>query len=219
MPFGYHGRYLRIDVSRGAVERVPLADDLLRQYIGGSGLGARVLLDEGGATADPLSPDAPLVFAFSPLVGSPLTTSAKFAVVSRSPLTDRFNDSLASSGFALAGKRAGGDALVIVGRAPALSVLVIDDGEVRLEPAEDLRGAACPRGGRDAARAARRGLPHRLDRSGGRAGGALRDDFARRPARRARRQRRGARQQEHQGDRRAGTSALRVGASAGASSR
>jgi aldehyde:ferredoxin oxidoreductase len=144
MVFAYHGRYLKIDVSRGTVERVPLSDDLLRQYIGGSGLGARLLLDEGGATADPLAPDAPLVFAFSPLVGSPLTTSAKFAVVSRSPLTERFNDSLASSGFALAGKRAGGDALVIVGRAPSLSVLVVDDGEVRLESAEDLRGAACP---------------------------------------------------------------------------
>src|SRR4030095_17015187 len=104
MPFGYHGRYLRIDVSRGAVERVPLPDDLLRQYIGGSGLGARLLLDAGGAAADPLSPDAPLVFAFSPLVGSPLTTSAKFAVVSKSPLTGRYNDSLASSGFAIAGK-------------------------------------------------------------------------------------------------------------------
>ena len=119
MPFGYHGCYLRIDVSRGSAERVPLADAVLRQYIGGSGLGARLLLDEGGATADPLSPEAPLVFAFSPLVGSPLTTSAKFAVVSRSPLTERFNDSLASSGFALAGKRCGCDAIVIVGRAPA----------------------------------------------------------------------------------------------------
>src|SRR5688572_1405169 len=144
MPFGSHGCYLRIDVSHGSAERVALSDTVLRQYIGGSGLGARLLLDEGGATADPLSPEAPLIFAFSPLVGSPLTTSAKFAVVSRSPLTERFNDSLASSGFALAGKRCGCDALVIVGRAPALSVLVIDDGDVRLESAEDVRGAACP---------------------------------------------------------------------------
>ena len=96
---------------------MPLPDDVLRQYIGGSGLGARLLLDEGRRPRDPLSPEAPLIFAFSPLVGSPLTTSAKFAVVSRSPLTERFNDSLASSGFAIAGKRAGCDAIVIVGRA------------------------------------------------------------------------------------------------------
>ena len=142
--FGYHGCYLRIDVSIGSAERVPLSDAVLRQYIGGSGLGARLLLDEGGATADPLSPAAPLVFAFSPLIGRPLTTSAKFAVVSRSPLTGRFNDSLASSGFALAGKRCGCDAFAIVGRASTLSVLVIDDGEVRVEPAEDLRGLDCP---------------------------------------------------------------------------
>ena len=111
---------------------MPLSEDALRHYIGGSGLGAHLLLDEGRATTEPLSPEAPLIFAFSPLVGSPLTTSAKFAVVTRSPLTGRFNDSLASSGFAIAGKQAGCDAIVLVGKAPRLSVLVIDDGNVRL---------------------------------------------------------------------------------------
>src|SRR6187200_1953376 len=143
MPPGYHGCYLRIDVSTGRTERVPLSEALLRGYIGGSGLGARLLLDERGAAVDPLAPEAPLIFAFSPLVGTPLTTSAKFAVVSKSPLTDRINDSLAGSGFAIAGKQCGCDAIVIVGRAPELSTLIIDDGRVRLEPAEDLRGAAC----------------------------------------------------------------------------
>jgi aldehyde:ferredoxin oxidoreductase len=143
MPFGYHGCYLRIDVTAGSAERVPISDAVLRQYIGGSGLGARLLLDQRAAVTDPLSPDAPLVFAFSPLVGSPLTTSAKFAVVSRSPLTERFNDSLASSGFAIACKRCGCDAIVVVGRAPSLSVLIIDDGEIRLEAADDVRGDTC----------------------------------------------------------------------------
>ena len=142
-PFGYHGVYLRIDATSGQGTRVPLSDTTLRQYIGGSGLGARLLLDERAAAVDPLSPEAPLIFAFSPLVGSPLTTSAKFAVVSKSPLTGRFNDSRASSGFAIAGKRAGCDAIVIVGRAPALSVLVIDDGAIRLEPADDVAGDTC----------------------------------------------------------------------------
>jgi aldehyde:ferredoxin oxidoreductase len=141
--FGFHGCYLRIDVSSGSVERLPLPEAVLRQFLGGSGLGAWLLLNEGQAAADPLSPNAPLIFAFSPLVGSPLTTSAKFAVVSKSPLTERFNDSLAGSGFALAGKRCGCDAIVVVGRAPTLSVLVVDDGRVRLEPASDVRGATC----------------------------------------------------------------------------
>jgi aldehyde:ferredoxin oxidoreductase len=144
MPFGYHGSYLLIDATTGSATHVPLADDVLRQCIGGSGLGARLLLDLGAATADPLSPDAPIVFAFSPLVGSPLTTSAKFAVVSKSPLTGRFNDSLASSGFALAGKRSGADAIVILGRAASPAVLVIDDGDVRFESADEVRGRTCP---------------------------------------------------------------------------
>jgi aldehyde:ferredoxin oxidoreductase len=140
-------------VTSGHAERVPLSDAVLRQYIGGSGLGARLLLENGVGSgagrharpqlANPLAPAAPLIFAFSPLVGSPLTTSAKFAVVSTSPLTGRFNDSLASSGFAVAGKQCGCDAIVIVGRARALSVLVIDNGEVRLEPADDVRGDSC----------------------------------------------------------------------------
>jgi aldehyde:ferredoxin oxidoreductase len=143
VPFGYHGCSLRIDVSLGTAERVPLAEAVLRQFIGGSGLGVKLLLDEGAALFDPLAPEAPLVFAFSPLVGSPLTTSAKFAVVSKSPLTGRINDSLASSGFAIAGKGCGCDAMVVVGRAPELSVLIIDDGEVRLEPAAEYRGATC----------------------------------------------------------------------------
>jgi aldehyde:ferredoxin oxidoreductase len=144
MAFGYHGSYLRIDASTGTATRVPLANDVLRHYLGGSGLGAWLLLAEGGAAADPLAPEAPIAFVFSPLVGSPLTTSAKFAVVSKSPLTGRFNDSLASSGFAVAGKRSGSDAIVIVGRAASLSVLVIDDGTVAFESAEEVRGQSCP---------------------------------------------------------------------------
>ena len=151
MASGYHGCVLRIDASSGHAERVPVSDDVLRAYLGGSGLGTRLLLDAGAAEADPLSPEASLVFAFSPLVGSPLTTSAKFAVVSKSPLTGRINDSLASSGFAVAGKGIGCDAILITGQAPEFSVIVIDaegteDGAlpaVRLEPAGDVRGATC----------------------------------------------------------------------------
>jgi aldehyde:ferredoxin oxidoreductase len=169
MPFGYHGSYLRIDVSLGTAEYVPLPAAVLRQFIGGSGLGVKLLLDEGAAHMDPLAPEAPLVFAFSPLVGSPLTTSAKFAVVSKSPLTERINDSLASSGFAIAGKGCGCDAMVIVGRAPELSVLVIDEGDagatfkpikVRLEPATEYRGATCQE--TEAALKARLGAGYRI---------------------------------------------------------
>jgi aldehyde:ferredoxin oxidoreductase len=138
---GYHLAYLRVDVSTGDATRVPLDDAVLRRFLGGAGLGVHLLMQEGAAVVDALSPEAALAFVFSPLVGSPLTTSAKFAVVSKSPLTERINDSLASSGFAIAGKKTGCDAIVLVGRAAEPSVLIIDDGAVRLEPAGKLWGA------------------------------------------------------------------------------
>ncbi len=137
---GYHGCYLRVDVGTGTATRVPIDAEDLRRFIGGSGLGVYLLLREGAATVEPLAAEAPLAFVFSPLVGSPLTTSAKFAVVSKSPLTERINDSLASSGFAIAGKKCGCDALVVTGRAAGPSILVVDDGQVRVEPAGDLWG-------------------------------------------------------------------------------
>ena len=105
--------------QRQIAKSCALEERELRQFLGGSGLGTHLLLTLGAATTDPLLPAAPLVFAFSPLVGSPLTTSAKFAVVCKSPLTDRINDSLASSSFALAGKRAGCDAIVLTGKSKA----------------------------------------------------------------------------------------------------
>lgn len=140
-PFGYHGFYLRIDVSDGSAQQMELQAPRLRRCLGGSGLGVDLLLEAGAPEVDPLSAEAPLVFVFSPLVGSPLTTSAKFAVVSKSPLTGRINDSLASSGFAIAGKKTGHDAIVIVGRAVKPSILMIDEDRVTLEPVGSMWGA------------------------------------------------------------------------------
>ena len=158
--FGYHGQYLRIDVSTQQAESVPLRESVLRDFLGGVGLGAGLLLREWPealvcsakepglcderswyqAVQNALSPSAPFICAFSPLIGSPVTTSAKFALVACSPLTGRFNDALCGSQFALTGKRTGYDALVIRGRAAELSVLLIDEDQVRLVPVKHLAG-------------------------------------------------------------------------------
>jgi aldehyde:ferredoxin oxidoreductase len=137
---GYHGRYLRIDLHTGTADWRPLPESVLRRFLGGVGLGTWLLHRESPAGVDPLAPEAALIFCFSPLVGTPLTTSAKFAVVAKSPLTFRLNDALSSSHFAIAGKRTGADALVIVGACAEPSVLVIDDGAIRLDLAGDLWG-------------------------------------------------------------------------------
>ncbi len=143
MPYAYHGRWLHVRLHPLEATPCRLPEQALRRFVGGVGLGTWLLLHLEAWQYEALEPEAPLALVFSPLVGSPLTTSAKFAVVSRSPLTGRINDSLSSSYFALAGKRTGYDALVITGQAPELSVLVIDQAGVRLLPAEELTGLSC----------------------------------------------------------------------------
>jgi aldehyde:ferredoxin oxidoreductase len=135
---GYFGQALVVDAATGTSAALPLPDKVLRAYIGGSGLGAWLLYELGTPGADALDATAPLAFVFSPLVGTPLTTSAKFAVVAKSPLTGMLTDALASSQFAIAGKLTGHDAIVIRGRAPQLSVLLVDGGQTRLLPARHL---------------------------------------------------------------------------------
>ncbi len=138
--FGHFGRFLRVDLGAARFDNRPLADDVLRRFVGGSGLGTWLLATESPAGVEPLAPQAALVVALSPLVGTPLTTSAKFAVVAKSPLTNRVNDALASDRFAIELKRCALDAVVIVGACREWSILVIDDGDARIEPATDLVG-------------------------------------------------------------------------------
>jgi aldehyde:ferredoxin oxidoreductase len=137
---GYFGRALVVDAGTAAASELPLNDELLRAYIGGAGLGTWLMHRLCPPGADPLSPDAPLAFVFSPLVGTPLTTSAKFAVVAKSPLTGMLNDALSSSHFAISGKLTGHDAIVVRGACQEPSVLLVDGAEVSLLDAGDLWG-------------------------------------------------------------------------------
>ncbi|HMI71971.1 MAG TPA: aldehyde ferredoxin oxidoreductase family protein [Solirubrobacteraceae bacterium] len=139
-PGGYFGRALVVDVGDASTEIVPLGDDVLRAYIGGAGLGTWLMHRLAPAGVDPLAPEAPLAFVFSPLVGTPLTTSAKFAVVAKSPLTGLLNDALSSSHFAIAGKLTGHDAIVVRGACDEPSALLVDRDGARVLPVGDLWG-------------------------------------------------------------------------------
>jgi len=87
-----------------------------------------------------LAPEAPLIFATSPFVGTAITTSAKYAVLAKSPLTGFIGDSLSGSHLAIELKRTGYDALILRGQCPAWSVLRVQDGEIELLDATNLLG-------------------------------------------------------------------------------
>jgi aldehyde:ferredoxin oxidoreductase len=129
---GFHGRLLHIDLTKGKSTWHDLEPARLRAFLGGIGLGTSLLFDYAPPGVEPFSPANPLIFASAPLVGTGLTTTAKFAVVTKSPLTGFIADSLSSSHFALELKRAGLDGLVITGQAPAMVYVFIRDEKIEM---------------------------------------------------------------------------------------
>jgi aldehyde:ferredoxin oxidoreductase len=137
---GYHGRALHVDVSTGKRWEEELSEDVLRAFVGGIGLGTYLLYEHCPFGIDPLDPANPLIFATSPFVGTAITTSAKYAVLARSPLTGFIGDSLSGSHLAVELKRTGYDAVVITGACDDWSLLHIANGDVELMDARDLLG-------------------------------------------------------------------------------
>jgi len=137
---GYHYKVLRVDLCSRTGEVEELSERVLQDFVGGVGLATRLLYQNVPPGCDPLSPDNALVFAASPFVDTPVATSARYAVVAKSPLTGFIGDSLSGSHLAISLKRAGVDALVITGAADGLTCLAIDDGQVRFLSAAHLAG-------------------------------------------------------------------------------
>jgi len=146
---GFHGRLLHIDLTSGAISWSDLSESRLQAFLGGIGLGTSLLYDFAPAAVEPFAPENPLIFVSAPLVGTSLTTTAKFAVVTASPLTGFIADSLSSSFFALELKRTGLDAIVITGAAPTPVHLYIqgpEGGHATRAPRVEMRDASHLRG-------------------------------------------------------------------------
>lgn len=139
--YGFSGRFLHVDLTTRRHRRHELEEPRLRAFLGGIGLGTSLLYDFAPAGVEPFAPENPLIFASAPLVGTGLTTTSKFAVVTKSPLTGFIADSLSSSFFALELKRTGLDAIVITGRAASPLYLMIGSRENGGSPDVEFREA------------------------------------------------------------------------------
>lgn len=140
MSGGYWNRVLVVDLGRGTLQDEGLdatARDLL---LGGSGLGAWLWERHSVAGAGALDPGNALVFAAGPLTGTFAPTAGRHEVVTRSPETGAYGEGDVGGGFGTAMKRAGYDAIVVTGKAARPSVLVLEQGDVRLEEAAELWG-------------------------------------------------------------------------------
>jgi len=137
---GYLGRVLRVDLSSGAISQEPLVEDFLRDYIGGTGLGIRLLYDEVTPGTDPLAPENPLVFTTGPVTGTLVPGSGTYTVMSKNVLTGLAAATQANGFFGARLKNAGYDAIIVQGRSEAPVYLHIDDGKAELVDASSLAG-------------------------------------------------------------------------------
>ena len=139
--FSYAGRILYVDLSTGKVKTEQLTEETAKKYIGGIGLGIRLLMENSKPGKDAFSPETPLIFATGPLSGTMGPTAGNgYAVVSKSPATGGIAESKAHGFFGPELKRAGYDAIVFTGKSEKLVYAWIDDDTVQLLDAEQLRG-------------------------------------------------------------------------------
>lgn len=138
--FGWMGKILVIDLSSSSAWIEYVNKDLFTAYLGGKGLGARLLYDQLPAGCDPLSPENILIFANGPLTGTLAPAASRCVVCTKSPLTNGWLDTGAGGFFGPELKYAGYDALLIKGRANEPVYILIDDDKVTFHSAAHLWG-------------------------------------------------------------------------------
>ena len=138
--YGYNGALLVIDVSDRSFHWETIDPEVLRQFLGGTGLAAYLLYEYCPPGIDAFNENNPLIFCSSPLVGTKLTTSSKFAIATKSPLTGFIGDSLSSSHLAVSIKQIGADAVILKGISDEWVTINITPESVSFESAEYLLG-------------------------------------------------------------------------------
>ncbi len=137
---GWVGKILDIDLNRGSIETRPLDMEMARLFLGGRGLGARLLWDLVGPEVEPLSPENVLIFATGPLTATGAQTSNRFSVSTKSPLTGTVLDANSGGWWGMQFKRTGYDALIVRGRAEKPTLIEITPEGVTLQDATHLWG-------------------------------------------------------------------------------
>ena len=137
---GWTGKILDINLSSGEIQTVPLDMEMARLFLGGRGLGIRLLWDLVGPEVEPLSPENVLVFATGPLTASGAQTSNRCSVTTKSPLTGTALDANSGGWWGMRFKRTGFDALIVRGKAAQPSLIEITPDGVAIRDANHLWG-------------------------------------------------------------------------------
>ena len=137
---GYMGRMLRVDLTTERLTDEQIDEATLRKYLGGTGLGAKIMYDEVPAGVEWSDPENRLIWLTGPLTGSRAPASGTYAVASKGPLTNLFLASHANGYFGARMKFAGLDGVIFQGAARRWVYLYLHDGVAELCDAAHLLG-------------------------------------------------------------------------------
>ena len=138
--YGYNGKVLRANLSKGMLTAEPIDEAFCRKYLGGAGFISYYLWKELPQGIDPLGPDNKLIFALGTATGFPLAGSGRHCVGAKSPLTGGIAKSEPGGFWGAELKRAGFDAIIVEGKASEPVYLWIHDGDVSLRKASPIWG-------------------------------------------------------------------------------
>ncbi len=136
----WHKKVLRVDLTSGTIKIEPLNMEWADQYLGSRGLGSKYLIEGMDPAADAMSPENMLIFATGPLTGTACSTSGRYSVVTKGPLTNAIACSNSGGKFGAELKFAGYDLLILEGKSPTPVYLMIQDDQVEILPAEQYWG-------------------------------------------------------------------------------
>ena len=137
---GYIGRLLFVDLSRKNFSEEDLDESLCRKYMGGYGIGVKILYNQQAGGVNSLGPENMLGFITGPLTGTPALFGARCTVVAKSPKTYGWGDSNIGGNFGPSLKFAGYDGVFFTGLSKEPIYLFIDNGKVALREASHLWG-------------------------------------------------------------------------------
>ncbi len=140
MAGGIAGKVLFVNLTTAAIEEQALPEEMYRRFLGGTGLGARVLYEHIKPHTDPLGPDNMIGFVPGLLAGTPIVGSGRFMIVAKSPLLDGWGEANSGGTFGPELKFAGYDAVFITGAAASPVCLLIKDGKASLHDASKAWG-------------------------------------------------------------------------------
>ncbi len=138
--YGYMGKLLFVDLTNGKKEIEPLNEQVAKDFMGGPGLGAKILYDRMPAHADVFGAESMIGFVCGPMNNTKALFGGRYTVVSKSPVTGGWNDANSGGYFGQRLRRAGFDGVFVNGISEKPVYLLIEDGKAEIMDASELWG-------------------------------------------------------------------------------